>query len=165
MRYAKTILTSTLLTNLLDSKDKLKSDSKLTRDPEKGTCESCGLDFEFYLVHNGFNNSAYSYCNACGKTAILDVLFYQYDQLGIGSGRIAKNKVQYIANCECGGKFQFESKPRCPHCLEEISAEAASKYINRKSDDPRGEWNWQQDWSGIYCILIEQNVVRNNWKD
>lgn len=43
----------------------------ITRTDGNGTCEECGRDFPYYLVHNGFNDSAYAYCEDCGQTALL----------------------------------------------------------------------------------------------
>ncbi|MHA1211129.1 MAG: hypothetical protein ACTSSH_01595, partial [Candidatus Heimdallarchaeota archaeon] len=126
----------------------------MTRKPEKGTCEHCGLDFDYYLVHSGFNNSGYSYCNTCGKTAILDLTYSKRGIAGFSQRRIQKIAEQLIDDCECGGKFQFEAKPRCPHCLEELSAVEATKYLDKKTADSKVKWRWQQNWSGIYCILI-----------
>lgn len=37
-----------------------------------GVCEHCKQRFEYYLIHNGFNESAYAYCAACSTTALLD---------------------------------------------------------------------------------------------
>lgn len=34
-------------------------------------CESCSEGFTYFLVHNGFNDSAYAYCDTCGMTALL----------------------------------------------------------------------------------------------
>jgi len=42
------------------------------RHKDLGTCDKCGKKFEYYLIHNGFNESAYAYCDKCGRTAILD---------------------------------------------------------------------------------------------
>src|SRR4051794_33473838 len=38
------------------------------RDGE-GNC-TCGAGFGYCLVHNGFNDSAFAYCDGCGTTAI-----------------------------------------------------------------------------------------------
>ncbi len=39
---------------------------------DPGTCEHCGSKFAYNLLHNGFNDSAYAYCDRCGTLAILD---------------------------------------------------------------------------------------------
>jgi len=36
-----------------------------------GACESCGHQFRYDLIHNGFNDSAYGYCDLCGCTLLL----------------------------------------------------------------------------------------------
>ena len=38
-----------------------------------GTCESCESSFPYYLIHNGFNDSTYAYCDHCGRLAILNL--------------------------------------------------------------------------------------------
>jgi len=44
----------------------------MAREKLHGTCEHCGKAFEYYLIHNGFNESSYAYCDKCGMTALLE---------------------------------------------------------------------------------------------
>ncbi|HEX9138089.1 MAG TPA: hypothetical protein VF905_14290, partial [Nitrospirota bacterium] len=46
----------------------------MNRASDKGRCENCGREFGYYLIHNGFNERCYAYCEDCGATAILDCL-------------------------------------------------------------------------------------------
>ena len=67
--------------------------------------------------------------------------------------------------CECGGRFRRGASPRCPHCNSELSAIEATKYIEANAPGTKGGWRWQQDWVGLYCIIIEDRMVKDNWKE
>jgi len=41
-------------------------------------CEYCKNEFRFLLIHSGFNNTAYFYCDSCGTTALLDIYNENY---------------------------------------------------------------------------------------
>src|SRR5438552_3175373 len=40
-------------------------------DNSIGSCENCGHTFQYRLVHNGFGDSAYAYCDKCSFTVLL----------------------------------------------------------------------------------------------
>lgn len=44
----------------------------MSRKDGMGRCKHCGRSFEYFLIHNGFNGSAYSYYDTCGTTALLE---------------------------------------------------------------------------------------------
>jgi hypothetical protein len=44
----------------------------MARKHETGHCEHCKKAFGYYLIHNGFNESSYAYCDSCGTTLLLD---------------------------------------------------------------------------------------------
>jgi hypothetical protein len=69
----------------------------------------------------------------------------------------------YIQPCECGGRFKRGAAPRCPHCCQPLSAESATSYIESNAPGTKKGWHWQRNWSGIYCIVIENNRVDNNF--
>lgn len=39
--------------------------------PAVGECERCRSTFAYDLIHNGFADTAYAYCDRCGMTALL----------------------------------------------------------------------------------------------
>ena len=133
-----------------------------------GKCERCGKLFEYYLIHNGFNESSYAYCDKCGKIAFLnthsvpDVLkqhFLEYAR----HKSISEELEKYIEKCSCGGNFKCGTSPRCPHCKQILSPIEANKYI--KSDPPNKEgWHWQNNWTDTYAIVIGNNKINDNWK-
>ena len=43
-------------------------------------CEYCESEFRFILIHNGFNDTAYFYCDSCGTTALLDIYNENYPE-------------------------------------------------------------------------------------
>jgi hypothetical protein len=132
---------------------------------DTGSCDSCGGRFQYQLVHNGFNDSAFAYCDACGSSALLSCWFAE-----VPSG--AKLKVHGPINpeaeallrpCECGGKFRAAASPRCPHCRATLSAEGARDFIEANAPGTARGWRWQGSWDGIYSILIEGRNVTDNW--
>ena len=45
----------------------------MARELSVGECEHCHGQFGYYLIHSGFNDSNYAYCDFCGKTAVLSL--------------------------------------------------------------------------------------------
>ena len=130
---------------------------------KQGCCEHCGKAFTFRLIHNGFNESAYAYCADCGTTAILDTLYQ--DRQGFPRHRsITAEAEEFIKQCQCGGSFRAGAWPRCPWCNKRLSPECARTYIERSVSGAPKSWRWQNNWEELYCIIIEDRVVLNNWK-
>jgi len=132
-----------------------------------GNCEECHKLFEYVLVHNGVQNSSYTYCGGCGKTAILDISDARFPVELVKQSAyraIAPGIEQHLNLCECGGKFMAGTWPRCPHCREPLSPIKAAAYIERHAPSKAANWRWQGNWTGNYCIVIEGSEVRNNFK-
>ena len=145
------------------------------REQSIGKCDKCGVEFGYYLVHNGFNDSNYAYCDKCGKVAFLNL--HERDRIFghnkrfftfIPQGIIGKDMETVIKQCSCGGTFKHDASPRCPLCKNQLSAIAAKEYIekNALANWPKNKkrWKWQNNWDDLYAIVIENNVVRDNWK-
>ncbi len=135
-------------------------------DDNVGKCSICPREFHYTLFHNGFNESAYAYCDKCGKTAVLSGWF---DGVPAAASLKLHQKISpeieiYLKPCECGGQFKHDASPRCPECLSELSAVEAADYIERNAPGTEKGWRWQQNWDGIYCIAIEDSVVNDNWR-
>ena len=129
-----------------------------------GRCEHCGHSFGYMLVHNGFNDSAYCYCDACGCTAILNgwerpvgVTFKLHEP-------IAPSAEPLLQLCACGGRFTGNASPRCPNCKNPLSAHAAASWIEAQAPGAKQGWQWQDSWRGLYCIVIEDRAVYDNWR-
>ena len=43
----------------------------MSRDRNIGKCDKCASTFEYHLIHNGFNDSAYAYSDSDSYVAIL----------------------------------------------------------------------------------------------
>jgi len=135
----------------------------MTRESLRGTCESCGRDFGYYLIDNGFNESAYAYCSSCGMTALLDTGYA--DRPGIPRHRsISQLGESLLAPCVCGGTFSASAAPRCPHCRSLLSAQAATAYIEANAPGTREGWRWQGTWNGNHALVVEDLVVSNPWR-
>ncbi|MEA2328589.1 MAG: hypothetical protein QOE68_3548 [Thermoanaerobaculia bacterium] len=131
-----------------------------------GQCNTCGFKFSYQIVHNGFGDTAYAYCDSCGMTALVggwdDNKKPPEAPLKI-QGPIQQETERWLRPCECGGRFRADSSPRCPRCRSALSAEGATAYIEKNAPGTRKGWRWQQSWRGTYCLIIEGRLVSNNW--
>lgn len=135
----------------------------MTKSP--GVCEHCHRTFDYSLIHNGFNDSAYAYCDSCGCTAVIS----GWSPIPEGARirihqRIDPDVEQYLDQCACGGKFTANASPRCPSCREMLSPVNATAWIEANAPGTAKGWRWQGSWSGIYCIIVEDCIARDPWK-
>ncbi|MCA0201294.1 MAG: hypothetical protein LCH56_10700 [Proteobacteria bacterium] len=126
-----------------------------------GVCEHCTQKFSYRLIHNGWSNTAYAYCDNCGCTA----LFHELGPVPTTArlkvqGRISGEIEQYLKPCACGGKFRAEAVPRCPHCRQALSPEKARGYLEANA---AAGWSWQGNWSDFHCIVIAERSVDEPW--
>ena len=133
---------------------------------DRGSCESCGASFEYSLIHNGFNDSAYAYCDRCGGAALLSAWS---DKAPAGvrlrvHGEIQPEIIGLLSGCTCGGRFAVGAVPRCPSCKGRLSPEDAGVWIERNAPGTEKGWRWQRKWDGLYCVIIEENVTHDPWK-
>jgi hypothetical protein len=77
---------------------------------------------------------------------------------------IAPEIEPYLVSCQCGGSFRAGASPRCPHCRQPLSAVRAADYIEPQAEGTKKGWRWQRTWTGLYCIIIEDRVVHDVWK-
>jgi hypothetical protein len=131
-----------------------------------GCCEYCNDTFHYRLIHNGFGDSAFGYCDKCSYTVLLSGwspvarrVSFQIQQ------RITPDLEPLLKPCPCGGAFRASADPRCPSCARVISATKATTYIERNAPGTAKGWRWQQSWSGIYSIVINEKIVQDWWDD
>lgn len=146
------------------------------RDQTTGTCEHCGKSFGYWLCHCGFGDCSYAYCDKCGMTSILSLwdkrmpklsprAWRQQEIPAWGQQEIPTELEQYLRPCECGGVFKRGASPRCPHCSQVLSAETATTYIETNAPGTKQGWRWQRNWHDIYCIVIENRRVMDNFRE
>jgi hypothetical protein len=135
------------------------------REDGKGTCENCKQQFGYCLLHAGFAEVAYAYCDSCGKTAILSLWDKRFPHLADcpGQQEMCSALERYLAPCDCGGTFRRGATPRCPHCHKQLSAEIATAYLEKNAPGTKKGWRWQRNWSGLYGIVIGDNRIANNF--
>ena len=129
-----------------------------------GICQECAHDFPYYLVHNGFNDSSYAYCDNCGLTAFLSAYghhpsgapFEPFQKIGPGME-------PFLQGCSCGGHFTAVATPRCPTCRTSLSPVAARTWIEANAAGSKVGWRWQLSWEGVYCIVIGGRSVEDPW--
>ena len=81
-----------------------------------GRCEHCQKEFEYRLIHNGVNNSAYAYCDRCSFTVHLDRQYAPIQKLEFllqHPQRIYEYIDPYLKPCPCGGTFRHYAEPKC----------------------------------------------------
>jgi hypothetical protein len=131
-----------------------------------GSCEHCGQNFNFGILHVGMEEMSYAYCNACGRAAILSCWSRRWPKgIKCTQAEIAREMEAHLKLCECGGKFAKGNSPRCPRCNQILSPEKAAEYIESQSPGARKGWRWQRTWNGVYCAVIEDRKVKDNFVD
>jgi hypothetical protein len=65
--------------------------------------------------------------------------------------------------CPCGGSFTAAASPRRPHCRQSLSPVLAKKYIEANAPGTHKGWTWQENWDGIYAIIIDNQLVEDWW--
>jgi putative hemolysin len=142
----------------------------MPRQQYPGQCDSCGVAFDWYPIHNGFDNSFYAYCSGCGTTAILD--FYgtpltQHPAVAkLPTGEIPQEIEYLLQSCSCGSRFQAGAKPRCPRCAHELLPRAGANGGSSSVAPQRRNAGWPLTWNPaqIYCIFINDKVVNNPFR-
>jgi hypothetical protein len=140
-------------------------DERSIRSDGEAACEHCRAQFGYFLVHNGFNDSAYAYCDTCGATTLLSGWAHNVPtnvELRIHQP-ITPALEEYVAACSCGGRFRADASPRCPRCRRTLSATGLTTDIEKNALGTKVGWRWQQNWSGIYAIVIESRMTQDNW--
>jgi len=132
-------------------------------DRQKGelNCEACQRSFHYRLIHSGFNDSAYVYCNECGTIALLNAYGPVPDSFKYQA--ISTELEGHLRRCPCGGRFTRGAAPRCPYCKQALSAHAVAASIEADSPGTAKGWRWQRNWTGLYCVIVEDRVVNDNW--
>lgn len=129
-----------------------------------GQCEHCGRTFRFRIIHNGFNDSAYAYCDECSFTVHLSGWTQAAKRTALRiHQRITPDLETLLKPCPCGGTFRSSADPKCPHCAKALSPVTATSYIERDAPGTEKGWHWQQSWSGIYSIVLNESLVEDWW--
>jgi len=136
----------------------------MSREDGKGSCSCCEKQFGYYLIHNGFNDSSYAYCDLCGEICLLNLWTLPAGVEIKEYGVVPKNVEALLKPCKCGGTFRKSAAPRCPHCSSTLSATDAAKYIEANALGTKGGWRWQRTWVGLYCIVIEERLSNDCWR-
>src|SRR5205814_8909820 len=130
----------------------------MPREQSPGTCDHCSRSFGYYLIHNGFNDSAYAYCDSCCYTAIANLWKLPQDALIADYGIISPALEPYLQPCPSRGRLRASASPRCPHCGESLDAVRATDYIEPHQPGTAKGWRWQRSWAGLYCLVINERV-------
>jgi hypothetical protein len=135
------------------------------RPTDTGTCDMCGRTFQYWLVHNGFNDSAYAYCDTCGCEASLSIWCQDIPPQAHlkPHGPVNPEAEGLLRPCSCGGTFRAHATPRCPHCNSALSAESARSYIEANAPGSATGWRWQGSWQGLYSLIVEGRSIKDNW--
>jgi hypothetical protein len=138
----------------------------MAREQSIGVCEHCRKNFGYYVVHNGFNDSAYAYCDTCEQTTILSRWHNPIPpdvKLRVHR-RISSDIEPFLKACPCGGTFRADAGPKCPYCHQALSPLLAREYLEANAPGTKSGWRWQNNWSDVYSIIIENQCVDDWWK-
>jgi len=133
---------------------------------DTGVCEVCRQSFNYLLIHNGFGDTAYAYCDKCGRTAFVSGWSKNIPvaaKLKL-HGPVNPEAEALLAPCSCGGAFRAGATPRCPHCRSPLSAELATVYLEANAPGTAKGWRWQRSWQGLYAIVIDGNSTKDPWR-
>jgi phage FluMu protein Com len=129
---------------------------------QKGDCEHCNRSFHYTLLHAGFGDYSYAYCDSCGALATFSYsnsFLINMPPISAPHQVIDRAWEPYLSLCPCGGHFRAAAAPRCLFCNSVLSAQQAATYIERNTKGaPRG-WRWQGNWTDVYCMAIEDPRV------
>jgi hypothetical protein len=129
-----------------------------------GECEHCGQKFSVELLHCGFGECCYGYCERCGNTAILSGWSKQWPKdVKCTQAEMPAEMELHLRPCECRGRFAKGASPRCPHCKQSLSADKAAEWIEAQSPGVRKGWRWQRNWHGLYCVVVQGHRVADNF--
>ncbi len=128
------------------------------------TCLWCGLAFNAKYFHSGFSDVVLLYCDRCFRSVVIETNATVYRNLWrkhcgilflLGAFTAALNRnVRWgnyrefcidveatLPHCECGGRFSYDARLRCPLCLREF-----------ESDDIRKMWQLYRKAYGIVVV-------------
>jgi hypothetical protein len=128
-------------------------------------CDRCQKAFGYRIIHNGFNDTAYAYCARCEMIAFLSRWCSHIPkEVKLQVHRnITPDIEPFLQPCRCGGCFRSGASPHCPRCHAELSATAATKWIEENALGTKKGWRWQQNWTEMYSIIVEKQSANDNW--
>ena len=124
----------------------------------KGDCEHCTRAYRYTLLHAGFGDFSYAYCDTCGMLATFNYsnsFLVNLPPASVPHQVIDPEWEPFINPCECGGHFRADASPRCVFCSSVLSAEHAATHIERNTIGAGRGWHWQGNWTDLYCIAME----------
>jgi hypothetical protein len=132
---------------------------------KKGDCEHCGQFYRYSLWHSGFGDNSYAHCDQCGMLATFNYSNPQVAGFPTPSaqyGEIEESWEPFLEPCACGGRFCKGASPRCLHCFEELSPIHAASHIEAQATGAVRGWQWQKNWSGVYCMAMDDPQAPGN---
>ena len=125
---------------------------------KKGDCEHCSRNYRYSLWHSGFGDNSYAYCDECGLLALINYTnphVAGFPPHKTQYAEIDESWEPFLKPCPCGGRFRKGQSPRCPFCKERLSSVHAAGHIEAQAHGAGKGWRWQNDWTGVYCIAID----------
>lgn len=123
----------------------------------KGDCEHCGRAYHYSLLHAGFGDYSYAYCDSCGTLATVGYnssFLLNMPLISAPHQVIDAEWEPFLRPCNCGGHFRKAASPRCVFCNAMLSPDHAASHIERNFIARGRGWRWQRNWTDLYCMDI-----------
>ena len=132
----------------------------------ESTCASCREMFSFELIHNGLNDTCYAYCGTCGTCALFDYPYQKPECQPHWQNALPASSelLAFAKRCDCGGIFDANAIPRCPHCFAALSATELTPAIETASFGTSVDWGCQGSWDGPYSFVTNGRLTENPWR-
>src|SRR5438477_10174618 len=86
----------------------------MAREQSPGRCDQCSQAFGYYLIHSGFNDSVYAYCDSCCYTAIASLWKIPSQAPRVDYGIITSELEPYLQPCPSRGQFTAAARRDVP---------------------------------------------------
>lgn len=125
---------------------------------QQGDCDHCHRAFHYTLLHAGFGDYSYAYCDSCGMLATFNYsnsFLVNMPPISVPHQVIDRAWEPFLAPCDCGSHFRAGAAPRCIFCNTPLSAQHAATYIEPNTKGAGRGWRWQGNWTDLYCLAME----------
>lgn len=133
--------------------------------PDIGSCENCNQRFSYALIHNGFNDSAYAYCDTCGCVAS-SLLGREPPTASrfASTARLPRTSSGTLIDVAAGVSFELKHRRDARIADTHSRLMSPPDILRRMRQGPRKDGAGNVNWQGLYCIIVEGRSIKAPWK-